>query len=161
MNVIEKFYTAFQQKDYITMQACYHPDARFTDEVFVDLDASQVRAMWHMLIMAGKDLQLEYRNVDVFRDEGSANWVATYTFSLTKRKVINDIKANFILKDNLIYRHHDHFDFHKWAKMAFGARGLFLGWTDFFRTKVRQTSREKLKGFMLKNNLGNIKVGNG
>jgi len=152
MNIIEKFYTAFQQKDYATMQACYHPDARFTDEVFVDLDSAQVKAMWQMLVLAGKDLQLEYRNVDILRDEGSANWIATYTFSLTKRKVINNISAKFILKDNLIYRHHDYFDFHKWAKMAFGPRGLFLGWMDFFKTKVRQTSRDKLQSFMAKTN---------
>jgi limonene-1,2-epoxide hydrolase len=148
MNIIETFYHAFQQKDYKTMQQCYHADAIFTDEVFVNLNAAQVKAMWQMLIGAGKDLQLVYKNVEMNGETALANWIATYTFSLTKRKVVNDIQAVFELKDGLIYRHRDHFNFYKWSRMAFGAKGILLGWLPFFRKKIQQVSAQKLEAFM-------------
>ena len=148
MNIIETFYTAFQQKDYKTMQQCYHPEAIFSDEVFVNLNATQLKAMWQMLIASGKDLTLVFKNVTTTVHAASANWIATYTFSLTKRKVVNDIKARFELKDGLIYRHLDRFNFYKWSSMAFGAKGALLGWLPFFRKKIQQVSMEKLTAFM-------------
>ena len=96
---ITTFYTAFQNKDYKTMQQCYTDNAVFTDEVFIDLDAKKVRAMWEMLIKGGKDLKVEFDSVKANEKEGSANWVATYTFSKTGKKVINRIHANFIFEN--------------------------------------------------------------
>ncbi len=133
------------------MQQCYHADAAFTDEVFVNLNAAQVKAMWQMLIGAGKDLQLIYKNVEMNGNTASANWIATYTFSLTKRKVVNDIEAVFELKEGLIYRHRDRFNFYNWSRIAFGAKGVLLGWLPFFRKKIQQVSMQKLNAFM-KNN---------
>ena len=134
------------------MQRCYHADAVFNDEVFVNLNAAQVKAMWQMLLTAGGDLQLVFKNVEMTGDTASANWIATYTFSLTKRKVVNDIQARFQLKDGLIYRHHDQFDFYKWSRMAFGAKGVLLGWAPFFKNKIRQVVAQRLSAFMKKNN---------
>ncbi len=48
--IIEAFYTAFQRKDYKAMQGMYSDTATFSDSVFKDLNAQQVRAMWEMLI---------------------------------------------------------------------------------------------------------------
>ena len=39
---IHRFYTAFQNLDYKTMQSCYHPDAVFNDPAFGLLDANSV-----------------------------------------------------------------------------------------------------------------------
>lgn len=133
------------------MQQCYHADATFSDEVFINLNAAQAKVMWQMLISAGKDLQLVYKNVELNGETASANWIATYTFSLTKRKVVNDIQAVFELKDGLIYRHRDHFNFYKWSRMAFGIKGILLGWLPFFRKKIQQVSMQKLEAFMKKN----------
>ncbi len=47
--LIIKFYTAFQQRDYKTMQDCYHEEAVFLDPVFEDLNATEVKYMWEML----------------------------------------------------------------------------------------------------------------
>ncbi len=58
--LIAGFYQAFQNKDYKTMQDCYAEDATFNDEVFLNLTADEVRAMWEMLIKKGKDLQLVF-----------------------------------------------------------------------------------------------------
>jgi ketosteroid isomerase-like protein len=150
-SIIEIFYKAFAAKDYKTMQQCYHSDAVFSDEAFVNLDAAHVKAMWQMLLTNSKDLALTYNNITYDGNKATANWIAYYTFTLTNRKVINKIHAEFELKDGLIYRHNDSFDFYKWCSMAFGTKGKLLGWLPFFKKKVRQTANERLAVFMKKN----------
>ena len=149
-NTITQFYSAFKNKDYKTMQECYANEASFNDAVFIDLNASQVKAMWEMLCKRGKDLILEYSNITADETSGTAKWIATYTFSTTGKKVVNKIEAKFKFKDGLIIQHTDAFDFYKWAKQAFGITGLLIGWTAFFKTKVQNKAKGNLKEFMKK-----------
>ena len=58
-------------------------DAQFKDEVF-QLNGKHIFGMWHMLCERGKDLNIEYDQVEVSFNTGSANWIARYTFSSTK-----------------------------------------------------------------------------
>ena len=147
---INKFYTAFQKKDYKTMQDCYANNATFSDPVFENLNAAEVRAMWQMLITRATDLALEFKNVAADETSGSAEWTAVYTFSATGKKVINKIKANFVFENGKIKEHKDSFDFYKWAKQALGFKGLLLGWTSFLHNKVKQQARNNLIKFMSK-----------
>ena len=146
--IITTFYTAFQQRDYKTMQSCYADNATFGDAVFVDLNAKEVRAMWEMLCIKGKDLQLEFKNVKADEKSGSAEWIATYSFSKTNRKVINRIQADFSFANGKITRHRDHFNFYAWAKQALGLPGILLGWTNGLKEKVRAEGKKNLIAFM-------------
>jgi len=148
--LITNFYTAFQKKDYKTMQSCYADNATFSDPVFENLNAAEAKAMWQMLITRGKDLQLEFKNVEANDSTGSAEWVATYTFSATGNKVVNKIKANFVFENGKIVQHKDSFDFYTWAKQALGLKGLLLGWTSFLHNKVKQGAKSNLIKFMSK-----------
>lgn len=149
-NLIHLFYGAFQKKDYQTMQNCYSDRAVFNDEVFQNLNAAQVKAMWEMLIKRGNDLQLEYHSVQADDQQGSTEWVASYTFSQTGRKVVNRIKASFVFEKGQIVHHTDHFDFYLWARQALGTPGWLLGWTSFLKNKVRQRAMQTLENFMKK-----------
>lgn len=147
-DLINRFYTAFKSKDYASMQQCYADEATFTDEVFTGLNANEVKAMWEMLIKNGKDLQLEFSGIEADDVRGSANWVATYTFSKTGRKVVNRICAEFTFENGRIKTHRDYFSFYAWARQALGLSGLLLGWTAALRSKVQQTARKSLQAFM-------------
>jgi ketosteroid isomerase-like protein len=129
--LINTFYTCFKNKDYEGMQACYADNAIFSDAVFKNLNAEQVKAMWQMLILKGKDLRLEFSNISADDTTGKAHWDAYYTFSATGKKVINRIDANFEFENGKITKHVDHFGFYKWAKQALGITGILLGWTAF------------------------------
>ena len=148
--LINKFYTSFQNKDYKTMQDCYANNATFSDPVFENLNAAEVRAMWQMLITRATDLALEFKNVAADETSGSAEWMATYTFTSTGNKVVNKIKANFVFENGKIKEHKDSFGFYKWAKQALGFKGLLLGWTSFLHNKVKQQARNNLIKFMKK-----------
>jgi limonene-1,2-epoxide hydrolase len=146
--VITTFYTAFQQKDYNTMQNCYADTAVFNDEVFINLNASEVKAMWEMLCKKGKDLELIFSNVRSTENTGSAVWTATYSFSKTNRKVINRIHASFEFANGKIIKHTDQFDFYKWASQALGITGSLLGWSGFLKNKIRKEARKNLEAFI-------------
>lgn len=148
--LLTSFYQAFQHKDYKSMQNCYADHAVFNDAVFSNLNAEQVRAMWEMLIKRGKDLQLEFKNVKADTTKGSAEWIATYTFSPTKRKVKNYIQANFLFENGKIVRHTDSFSFYHWSKQALGVPGFLFGWTGFLRKKVQKMAMKNLEEYMCK-----------
>lgn len=130
------------------MQDSYAEEAVFNDPVFKNLNTAQVRSMWEMLIKSGKDMHIEFSKVSANELEGSAEWVARYTFSTTGKKVVNRVKASFIFKDGKISRHHDHFNFYTWARQALGLPGMLLGWTSFLKNKIRNTAQNKLKLYM-------------
>ena len=145
---ITKFYTAFQQKDFETMAALYHPDATFEDAAFQLNSGKEAGAMWKMLLLSGKDLRIEFKDIKAEGNTGSAHWEAWYTFSKTGRKVHNVIEAKFEFRDGLIYRHRDHFDFWRWSRQSLGIMGWLMGWSSFLQQKVSAAAMKSLRAFM-------------
>jgi ketosteroid isomerase-like protein len=148
--IINRFYSAFQKGDYVTMQQCYHDEAVFNDPVFPSLTSKEVKAMWQMLLTASKDLRVTFDNIKVNGNEGSCHWDAYYTFSRTGRQVHNSIDASFELKDGKILHHTDVFDIWRWSRQALGTTGLLLGWSPIVRNKVQGMARKSLDQFMQK-----------
>ncbi|MFN3940158.1 MAG: nuclear transport factor 2 family protein [Chitinophagales bacterium] len=147
-SLIEKFYSAFQAKDFKTMQACYDDKATFNDPVFTNLNAAQVRAMWEMFCIRGKDMIIQFRNIAATDTGGTATWIAQYTFSATGRKVVNVIQAEFEIHNGKIVTHTDRFSFYKWARQALGIKGFLLGSTHFLQSKVQKTAMHNLERFI-------------
>lgn len=138
--VIENFYGGFADRDTDRMEACYHPEVRFSDPVFTDLRGPDVMRMWRMLLGRSDDMELVLGARSADGGEGAAHWTATYTFSRTGRAVVNEIDASFVFSDGLIIRHEDSFDFWKWSRMALGTPGYLLGWSPMLKNKVRAQS---------------------
>ena len=141
--LITEFYTAFARRDPVGMAACYHADVAFSDPVFVDLRGDRAGAMWEMLCLRGKDLKVEFRDVQADEQKGKAHWDAWYTFSATGRTVRNSIDATFEFADGMIIKHNDSFAFRAWASQALGLPGKLFGGFPFLQNKVRATA---LKG---------------
>jgi hypothetical protein len=149
--LIEKFYTAFRDKDYETMKACYLSDAEFSDPVFPCLKGKQIGAMWHMLCLSGKDLQIIWKDIQADDKTGSCKWEAVYTFSATGRKVHNKISSSFEFQNGLIKLHKDKFDLYRWSAMALGPKGILTGWLPAVKQKIRNKVDHTLSDF-IKNN---------
>jgi ketosteroid isomerase-like protein len=150
VELIQRFYTAFQQKDWATMAACYHPEAQFSDPAFPNLTGKQPGAMWRMLIEGATSLDITFNNVQGANSQGSAHWEAIYPFTQTGRKVHNKIDSTFEFRDGLIWRHRDRFDFWAWSRMALGPTGLLLGWSPIVRNKVHKMAGQRLVKFIEK-----------
>jgi ketosteroid isomerase-like protein len=134
--IVQRFYAAFQQLDYTTMQSSYSQDA-------------EVRSMWEMLCKNARDFSLAFSNIQSLDEEYiTCNWIASYTFSKTGRKVVNNIKAYMRIQDGKIAEHSDKFDFWKWSRQALGMTGSLLGWSNFIQNKVHKNARKQLEKFM-------------
>jgi ketosteroid isomerase-like protein len=149
--IIETFYSAFQKLDYKTMNDCYSEDIVFSDPVFLVLNGNEVRAMWEMLCKNAKDFSLTFSNITMLDEEyATCNWVATYTFSKTGKRVVNKIKAYMKFYDGKIIEHSDAFRLSTWIGQALGWKGVVFGWTGFMKRAVQKNAKKNLMKFMEK-----------
>lgn len=147
--LINKFYSAFQQKDYQAMNSCYSNEVVFYDPVFELLKGDEVKSMWEMLCKNANDFSLTYGNIIKLDDEYyTCDWIATYTFSKTGRKVVNNIRANMRFANGEIIEHSDAFSLHKWSSQALGFTGKLFGWNSFFQRKIKNQAKKNLLKFI-------------
>lgn len=149
MSLLHTFYTAFAQRDWAVMGACYHADARFGDPVFPELDADGVKAMWKMLLSGGTDLCISFTVLKEDKHGGRVRWEAYYTFGRHKRKVHNVITSRFTFKDGLIHLQRDRFSLWRWSRQALGLSGTLFGWSPMVRKRIRLTAALRLAEFRL------------
>jgi hypothetical protein len=145
--LVTRFYSAWRAGDHETMARCYADNARFSDPVFPDLDADQVRAMWRMFCASNNEIAVSFGAVEADDERGSANWEASYAFPKTGRQVHNKISASFEFESGLIVRHVDSFDFYRWSRMALGPPGFLLGWTPMVQGRVQAQAAAQLARF--------------
>jgi len=151
--IIEKFYSAFQQLDYRGMQNCYSDDIVFSDPVFILLRGNEAKAMWEMLCKNARDFSLSFSEIELIDHEyATCSWTASYTFSRTGRKVVNHIKAFMRLKDGKIIEHSDGFRLSTWAAQALGWKGVLFGWTGFMKRGIQKNARKSLAYFIQSKN---------
>ena len=124
--LISQLYEALNRHDGEAMAKLYDPDGRFHDPAFGELTGAEVGDMWRMLAGRTTDLKVELAEHEADRDEGSAHWIATYSFR-GGRHVVNDVHARFRFRDGRIAEHDDSFSFWLWARQALGPAGLILG----------------------------------
>lgn len=147
--IIRRFYTAFQQLDYATMQQCYAPDAVFSDPVFGLLQGAEINAMWEMLCKNAAGFSLSFSNIEWLDEEyATCRWTASYTFSATGRRVVNQVKAHMRIVNGSIAEHTDKFDLWKWSRQAMGLQGWLFGWSNFMQGKIHRTATRRLHKFM-------------
>ena len=149
IQLVEKFYTAFQQLDATAMNSCYSDDIVFFDPVFGLLRGPEATSMWEMLCKNANNFSLTYGNIIALDEEYcTCDWIARYTFSKTGRQVINKVKANMRFADGKIIEHSDGFSVHQWSRQAFGITGVLLGWNSIFQNKIKNTAKKNLLRFM-------------
>ncbi|WP_338985208.1 nuclear transport factor 2 family protein [Spiroplasma endosymbiont of Diplazon laetatorius] len=147
--VISDFYEAFKQGDSNKMVSLYSPKVTFQDPTFGELNAEEARFMWIMLVSTRADSKFEV-NYTVEEKNGKivVVWKATYLFGPKKRKVVNIVTSKMETEDGLIVKHVDSFNFKRWAKQAVGFSGALFGNATWFRKKVKDGAKGKLKMFM-------------
>jgi ketosteroid isomerase-like protein len=146
--LIQQLYEAMNRHDGEAMAKLYAPDGHFRDPAFGDLSGAEAGDMWRMLTGRSEDLSVELAEHQADGDEGTAHWIATYTFS-TGRHVVNDIHARFRFRDGKIVDHEDSFPFHRWARQALGPAGWVLG-VPPFNQLIRRRARGDLAEFRSK-----------
>jgi hypothetical protein len=147
MGVAERFYEAFLVRDHYTMGLLYANHATFRDPVFPRLTAQGVRLMWQMLLSEAEDLDLSVNILEDKPDHAQVNWTARYTFTPTKRLVVNRVHTEMRFAAGKIVQQVDDFSFWRWSGQALGWRGWVFGATPLVRDKVRAQAAKSLKEY--------------
>ena len=148
--LIEKFFSCMRERDYRGMAQCYHPDVRFSDPLFPELQGREVAALWHMLCFQMRDLEINVKFVKSPERKVYCRWEAFYTPPGSTRRVHHVVDSEFEFREGRIYRHRDRFDFKLWSKQALGWLGTWLGWASLTQSVVQNRSVSKLKDFIRK-----------
>ncbi len=149
IELIEKFYTSFAEGNVKGMTECYDKKVTFQDPAFGTLKGERAYKMWEMLLSGKTEaVKISFNKIEANIESGRANWIAEYRYGKKKRKVINNVLANFKFKDGKIIVHKDTFNLWKWTRQAMGPIGLLLGWTPFMKNKIQLTTNKKLDDFI-------------
>ena len=144
MGPIRTFFTAFAERDWTLMGACYHDGARFNDRIFHQLEAREGRAMGRLRLNGVEDLRLAFLVLEENAGSGRVRWNAWYTTN-GGRRVHDRVTSTFAFKDGLILRQDDQFDFGRWSRQVLGLNGLLLGWTTWLRDEVRKGAMVRIR----------------
>ncbi len=147
-DVAEQLYLAFQRHDGDAMAALYAAGATFWDPAFGDLAGPEVGGMWKMLTARSTDLELHFEIAEAGDERVVVRWTARYTFSATGRKVENRVESRLRVQDGRIVSQRDEFDFHRWAKQAFGLVGILIGWSSLFQRGFQRKARGALRAYL-------------
>ena len=139
--LIEQLYGAMDRHDGHAMAKLYDPNGRFRDPAFGELTGAEAGDMWRMLTGRATDLKVELAEHETHGDQGTAHWIATYTFR-GGRHVVNDIHAKFRFANGRIVDHEDSFSFFRWARQALGPAGFVLGLPPMNLVVRRQARRD-------------------
>jgi ketosteroid isomerase-like protein len=139
---LTRFYGAFARRDGETMAALYAPDATFEDPVF-SLRGSDIGKMWVGLLKGAKDFSVQFTIAKAGAGTGVVEWTARYLFG-GRKAVVNVIVSEIEMKDGLIVRQKDSFDFPRWAAQALGLPGVLFGRTEWLRRSVSKKGAARL-----------------
>ena len=145
--LIRHLYDALGRNDGEAMAALYAPNGHFRDPVFGKLTGEEAGNMWRMLTSRSRDLKVELAEHDADDASGTARWIARYTFTPTKRSVVNEGRASFRFEDGKIVEHVDRFSFYRWARQALGPVGSLFGWSPPLVVGMRYRARKDLARF--------------
>ncbi len=148
-STIQALYSALDRHDGEAAAACYTDDAVFEDPAFGRLTGGAVKNMWRMLAERSADLSVKLGDHGVAADgrTGWAHWSATYTFTDTGRKVLNEIDARYTFAGGLIAEQVDTFPLRRWGAQALGAKGAVLGLTPLLSRGVQKQARSNLDAY--------------
>jgi hypothetical protein len=102
-----------------------------------------------MLCKRAADLSIEFNNVRADEEYGTCDWKASYTFTKTGRKVVNNIRAHMRFKDGKIIEHSDQFKLSNWCRQALGLPGFLFGNMNWFQQKVRRSAQQNLYDYIV------------
>ena len=147
--LINNFFSAFQQLDSRSMAGCYTDSIVFFNPLFGLLSATEVNGMWEMFCTTAIDFSLTYGNIQQLDEEYyTCDWVATYRLPVSNRRVVSKVRANMRLAEGKIIEHSDAFSVHQWSKQALGLSGELFGWNSFFQRGLQNRAKKKLNEFL-------------
>lgn len=151
--IIESFFDALYHENSKLLNSFLTDDIVFEDPIMGRLEGDEVRYWWQLLCEKVQDFTLEYHKIEVKGDEVYAEWETSYTFYATQRKVRNQLKTQFIIKDGKIESQKDSISYQKWIKQVIGNKASFFIKGTVMQKGIQKQAKALLKAYMRNNKL--------
>ena len=92
-------------------------------------------------------LEVDVKILEDTPDRARVDWTARYTFTPTKRVVVNRVHTRMVIAAGKIVQQVDDFSFWRWSGQALGWKGWLLGFTPLVRDKVQRQAAKSLTEF--------------
>lgn len=150
--LIEKFYQAFQKRDFDTMRNCYAEGIVYFDPLYSILSDEAVMMMWKQRYAGAESIQINFGDINTEDGEYYTSlYTVTYIFTQTGKPVNLSVKAYMRIIGDKITEHSDAFSVHKWAGMAYGLPGRLFGWNRLYQHTLKKNARKNLLEFIGQN----------
>lgn len=152
--LVNKLFSALDERDHAKMADCYHPKARFRDIAFKLHGRDRIHDMWRMICRPTTDIKVDVQTVVADEHSGCAMLIDRYTFGASEdppkegRPVVNVIVSRFLFEDDLILRQDDDCDPKIWARQALGEgiAGFLAGRIRLMRSLVANAKLDRFVG---------------
>jgi hypothetical protein len=105
VKLIEALFTVLHDAKPSSVAVCYAVDASFKDIAFWLDGRDSIRQIWRFV--RNREVKVSFDLISADDRGGNGHWIASYTFTETVRKIVNDIMSTFIFRDDLILNHLD------------------------------------------------------
>lgn len=145
VDVVRRFYDAFEKGDFATLESLYAPNVHWQDTIFNYDGRENVMGVWRFEVDPKKGGKITYKILSSEGDKVVVSWSDDYSFF--GNPVNHAITATLTVKDGQIVDHREDYSWDEWAKQAFAFKNLDLG--NFATTKVGKVVMEgALRAFL-------------
>lgn len=142
--VTNRLFSALHRRDPSAIAACYDRAGVFTTPILCDVPAQHLERLWTLFFSRTQDSILTYRIVDAGLVSARVEGRVSYGLLVSGRQVSCPFDSLLHVRDRLIQHHVDSFDPWGWAQMAYGTKGLMLGWSNTWQRRLSKDLRTSL-----------------
>lgn len=117
LDVVTRFYNAFEVGDFNTLEKLYAPDVHWQDTIFSYTGRENVMGVWRFEIYLSKGGKISYKIVSTEGNTVVVSWSDDYSFF--GEPVSHAITATLVVENGQIVRHTEDYSWDEWAKQAF------------------------------------------
>jgi len=142
--VTDRLFSTLRCRNPSAIAACYDSAGVFTTPILGDVPAQHLERLWTLFFSRTRDNILTYKLVDAGLVSARVEGRVSYVLLVSGRRVSCPFDSLLHVRDRLIRHHVDSFDPWGWAQMAFGTKGLMLGWSNTWQRRLSNDLRTSL-----------------
>jgi len=137
-------FLALHRRKPSAISACYDSAGVFTTPILGDVPAKSLERLWTLFFSRTRHNALTYKIVDAGLVGARVEGHVSYVLLDSGRRVSCPFDSVLHVRDRLIRYHVDSFDTWGWAQMAYGTKGLMLGWSNSWHRRLSNDLRSSL-----------------
>ena len=148
-NIVEKFYTAFSNKDYKSIFYSLSENIIYHDPIYGLLEGDVVRWLWQMRCERLHNASFKFWDIEALDHEYmTCQWQIQYFNNASGADVVMKGKAYMRVIDGKITEQSEGYRLSDWLAISHGWMGKLFGWTGYMQRKEKKKFAEMLNRYI-------------